>query len=215
MSYEIITRQTMPPGMPSVEQTGTTNVNVTNQEGGTVNFNYILPQTGAANSAEMMMAIQSFSKQYYQILVTCEEDVFVNNIVTVSKDRALGQYYVPPEILERCSSLTEEGIAELKTFPAIICQENTGFNGETSPTQWAMYGYIKLVKQEGRDIKVAFRPIQPISQKILCDKRYAIYFDLNMDCAITDLNRSAWSVHKVNLFEAFDEAGLTTLPRPQ
>ena len=32
--------------------------------------------------------------------------------------------------------------------------------------------------------------------------------------AITDLNFSAWSVHKVNLFEAFDEAGLTTLPRP-
>ena len=55
---------------------------------------------------------------------------------------------------------------------------------------------------------------QAINQQLLCAKKNAIYFDLNMGCAITDLNFSAWSVHKVNLFEAFDEAGLTTLPRP-
>ena len=69
-------------------------------------------------------------------------------------------------------------------------------------------------KKEGKNIKVAFQPISVINQQLLCVKKNAIYFDLNMGCAITDLNVSAWSVHKVNLFEAFDEAGLTTLPRP-
>ena len=42
----------------------------------------------------------------------------------------------------------------------------------------------------------------------------ALYFDLNMDCAVTDLNHSAWSVHKVNLFEAFEEADIPNMPSP-
>ena len=113
-----------------------------------------------------------------------------------------------------CSSLTDEGVAELKTFPAIICQENTKMNGVTDPRQFAVYAYITMVKVERKNIKVAFHPIRPFSQQLLCIKKNAIYFDLDMDCAITDLNHSAWSVHKVNLFKAFDEAGLKNMPRP-
>lgn len=160
------------------------------------------------------MAVQSFSKEYYQLLVTCEENVFVDNIITVSANRALSQHLVPPEIFERCSSLSDEGIKELKTFPAIICRENTELKGVTDPNQMAVYGYIRRVMKVGKDIKIAFRPIMPLFQIKMCDKKNAIFFDLNMDCAITVLNRSAWSVHKVNLFEAFDEAGMTNMPRP-
>lgn len=60
--------------------------------------------------------------------------------------------------------------------------------------------------------KIAFKPIAPIQQIKLCDKRNAIFFDLNMDCAVTDLNHSAWSVHKVNVFEAFKEADIPGMP---
>lgn len=198
----------------SIAQTGETNVNVTNREGGIVNINYNFQNGPVANSAEQMMTIQAFSKEYYQLLVTCEEDVFKNNIVTVSASRALSQYLVPPEVFERCSSLSDEGINELKTFPAIICRENTEMNGTTDPNQCAVYGYITKVKKEGRYIKVAFHPIGLIRQSTLCEKKYAIYFDLDMDCAITDLNHSAWSIHKVNLFEAFKEAGIMNMPMP-
>lgn len=214
MNNELIPKTSMPPAAQKVEQTGSTNVHVTNQGGGVVNINYNYQQPGGSNSAEQLMAIQSFSKEYYQLLVTCEEDVSINNIVTVTASRALSQHLVPPEILERCSSLSDAGVAELKTFPALICRENTELGGKTDPNQWAVYGYIRRVKKEGKNIKVAFQPISAINQQLLCAKKNAIYFDLNMDCAITDLNFSAWSVHKVNLFEAFDEAGLTTLPRP-
>ena len=189
MNNELIPKTSMPPAAQKVEQTGSTNVHVTNQGGGVVNINYNYQQPGGSNSAEQLMAIQSFSKEYYQLLV-------------------------PPEILERCSSLSDAGVAELKTFPALICRENTEHWGRTDPNQWAIYGYIRRVKKEGKNIKVAFQPISAINQQLLCAKKNAIYFDLNMDCALTDLNFSAWSVHKVNLFEAFDEAGFTTLPRP-
>ena len=213
MSNDLTNKQATPPAASTVAQTGGANVNVNNQPGATVNFNYY-PKNVVSGSAEELMAIQSFSSQYYQLLVTCEEDVFKDNLVTVSADRALGQSYVPPEILEHCSSLSDEGIAELKTFPAIICQENTEMNGTTDPKQFAVYAYITMVKVERKNIKVAFHPIRPFSQQLMCIKKNAIYFDLDMDCAITDLNHSAWSVHKVNLFKAFDVAGLKNMPRP-
>lgn len=102
MNNELIPKTSMPPAAQKVEQTGSTNVHVTNQGGGVVNINYNYQQPGGSNSAEQLMAIQSFSKEYYQLLVTCEEDVFINNIVTVTASRALSQHLVPPEILERC-----------------------------------------------------------------------------------------------------------------
>ena len=214
MSNEIVTRQVMPPGTPAVGQVGKNNVNVTNQQGGIVNFNYNIQQGAVIGSAEEMMAVQRFSKQYYQLLVTCEESVFKDNIVTVSADRALCQRLVPPEIFERCSGLPEDGIKELQTFPALICRENTELRGITDPEQMGMYAYIRRVMKVGRDIKVAFQPIAPFFQAKLCEKKNAIYFDLNMDCAVTDLNHSAWSVHKVNLFEAFDQAQIPNMKRP-
>ena len=216
MGNEITVKKADSAITPTTQQTGKTNVNVTNESGGTVNFisNYNYPQNAPGVSAEQLMAIQSFSKEYYQLIVTCEEDVFTNNIVTVLASRALTKYNVPPEIFERCSSLADEGVEELKRIPAIICRENTEMKGETDPNQWAMFAYIKRIRVEGKNIKIVFQPLAPIHQQKLCDKRNAIYFDLNMDCAITDLNHSAWSVHKVNIFEAFAEAEIPGIPKP-
>lgn len=207
----IPTDAAFPVSVTNIKENKANTFNIDNSQ---VTFNVTIPQEGAPNSAEQMIAVQAFSKNYYQLIVTCEEDVFQNNFVTVTADRALNQHLVPPEILERCSTLSESGIAELKTFPAIICRENTALHGTTDPNQWALYAYITRVRKEGKYIKVAFRSLGAVNQQILCDRRNAIYFDLNMDCAITDLNHSAWSVHKTNLFEAFDEAGITGLPRP-
>ena len=214
MSNEIIPRNAYPPETAGVTQNGDTNLHVTNQQGGVVNVNYNFPDKSGGGEAAKAMAIQSFSKQYYQLIVTLEDDVFINDVVTVSMNRALCELLVPPEIYERCSSLSDEGIEELKRIPAIICRENTQMNGITDPNQMAVYAYITRVKKSGKNIKIAFKTIAPFFQVKMCDKRNAVYFDLDMDCAITDLNHSAWSVHKVNLFEAFDEADIPNMPRP-
>jgi len=199
----------------SVIQNGETNYNVNNQDGGTVNFNITYPQGKAANAAERMMAIQAFSEEYYQLLVTCDETVFESNIITMPVGRALTKYGVPDEIFQRCSTLTRDGIEELKTFPAIICIENTQMKGVTDPRQMAVFAYIRKVQKVGKNINIVFEPLAVFQQLLLCDKRNAVFFDLNMECAITDLNRSEWTVHRTNVFEAFDEAGITGIPRPQ
>lgn len=215
MSNDLIIKENDLLTTSTLQQTGTNNVVVANQPGATINFTYNInyPQM-ADSSAEMMIAIQSFSTEYYQLIVTCEEDVFKDGVVSVITNRALTKHNVPPEIFERCSTLTEEGIAELKRFPAIICQENTQMNGSTSPNQFCMLCYIQKVMVIGKNIKIAFKPIAPIQQVKLCEKRNAMFFGLNMDCAITDLNHSAWSVRKVNVFEAFKEAGIPGMPMP-
>ena len=143
--------------------------------------------------------------------VTNQEGGTVNFNITYQQGT---KYIVPSEIFERCSTLSETGIEELKRFPAIICRENTELKGVTDPNQWAMFAYIKAVRVSGKNVKIVFNPIAPIQQLKLCDKRNAVFFDLNMDCAVTDLNHSAWSVHKVNVFEAFDEAQIPGIPRP-
>lgn len=212
---DLIIKQTEQPTASALQQTGTNNVAVANQPGATVNFTYNINYSQAADSsAEQMIAIQSFSKEYYQLIVTCEEDVFSTGVVSVIASRALTKYNVPPEIFERCSTLTEEGIAELRRFPAIICQENTEMKGVTSPNQFCMFCYIQKVMVVGKNIKIAFKPIAPIQQIKLCDKRNAMFFGLNMDCAITDLNHSAWTIRKVNVFEACKEAGIPGIPMP-
>ena len=197
-----------------VEQNGENNFHVTNERGGIINVNYNIQNRNDGGDAAKQMAIQSFSKDYYQLIVTGEEDVFDQDVVSVLTNRALAQRIVPPEIYESCSSLSYEGIEKLKRIPAIICRENTEYNGVTDPNQMAVYAYITRVKKEGKMIKIAFKTIAPFFQRKMCEKRNAVYFDLDMDCAITDLNHSAWSVHKVNLFEAFDEAGIPNMPRP-
>lgn len=63
MSKEIAIKQADLQAMPAMQQNGTNNVNVTNQNGGTVNFNYNInyPQTADA-SAETMIAIPIFQQ---------------------------------------------------------------------------------------------------------------------------------------------------------
>lgn len=185
-----------------------------NTGSGTMNITINYSNREHEDSAAKMIAIQQFSKKYYQLIVTRDPDIFENNSITVPADRALNRQLVPHEIFERCSPLEDEGIEELKTFPAIICKENTDYDGVTDSSQNAIYGYIKQIKKLGKEIKIVFMHIKPFPQSILCNKRTAVFFDLNMECALTDLNQSAWSVHKANLFEAFDEAGMNNMPRP-
>ena len=220
MSNEIIKINQLPSLADNTisQQIGNDNINVNNENGGTVTFNvtvnYPSSQNNSGLTSEDMIAIEKFSKKYYQLLVTADPSVFENNIFTVITSRALSEYLVPKEIFESCSTLSDEGIEILKTFPAIICKENTGYNGETDSNQFAMYGYIKKVQILNKEIKIAFRPLAPIQQKLLCSKQNAIYFDLQIDSAITNLNHSSWSVHKANLFEAFKEAGIGNVPIP-
>ena len=157
------------------------------------------------------MAIQNFRRQYYQLLVTCE-DIMEQNYVTPLANRSLVKTAVPDEIFDSCSTLSPTGQDILKTIPALICHENTEYNGITDPNKMSIYGRILKINRLGKENKVYFKIIRMFPQHLLCD--HCLDFDLNMDCAITDLNYSAWTVHKIDLFCAFESAGLKDMPKP-
>ena len=162
-------------------------------------------------NAAMLNAVQSFSCDYYQLLVA-EEDVLDTNFVNISMYDALLPRLVPVEIYNRCSSLsTNEGIDELKRFPALICtRNNMNANIKTDPNKSVVYGYIDDVEKGISSIKVSFKPICAFSQALLCNNA----FGLDLSRIETPLNKNAWSVYKRNLFEAFAKVGLTNMLQP-
>ena len=200
-----------PTNITNIKENTENNISITgsNVTFNNANINVSMPQSALlSNDAEKILAMHSFSHEYYQLLVTTEEDIFDTGVISFPVNRALTHSIVPPEIFDRCSSLDDDGIRELRTFPALICKENRDWNGITSSDEVGWLGYIKKVQKSSRVIKVVFGVITPVSHSVLCDKKNAVYFDLNMDSAITTLNTTAWSVHKADLFEAFDEAGV-------
>ena len=145
------------------------------------------------------------SREYYQLLVTDEKDALKRHIITIPIEGALHQKIVPPEIYKRCSSLSNAAIEELKNFPAIVCRQNTGYDGKTDE-QIASLAHILDVYRTDSYVQVTFSHIKPLSQLKLSQN--ATHFGLNMGCALTDLNRNEWSVHRVNLLEAIAKTGI-------
>ena len=186
---------------PSVVQNAERSVYIENRDGGTINLNYNYPQTSV--TGEMLMAIQSFSKDYYQLIVT-GHDIFTSNSIVVTTDRALTEGNVPQELLRTHSTLTDDAVERMLTLPAVICNENTEYYGSTDSQQKAIYAYVRKIKKCGKEIKIYFQPIYFFAQQTL--NEYAIDFGINTGSALTDLNKSRWYIKKVNLFEAFQDA---------
>ena len=215
MDKDLITVSATHTAVGGVAMSGKQNINVNNQNGGTVNFNIKMKNENSHDNAEKMIAVQSFSKEYYQLLVTQDESIFQDNTVFIRADVALLSENVPTEIYKKCSSLNDEGKAFLTKIPAIICMKNTSSPSVKGLENWALYCYVTHITKIGGNIKINFVPLDIIHKSRFCHDGVAGYFDLNMDCAITDLHRSGWSARKVNLFDAFKVAGIDNVPVPQ
>ena len=184
-----------------VTQTGNNNLYVNVQKDGVFNLSYTTPQISV--TAEALIAIQSFSKDYYHLIVT-EQNILSSNSLTVASNQALTEGTVPEELFATHATLTEEAIEALKKMPAIICNKNTDYNGNTNPKQYAIFAYIKEIKKSGKEISLSFNPILPVEQHYL--NEYAADFCINIDCALTDLNKPRWTIKRANVFDAFKKS---------
>lgn len=195
---------------PSVVQTAERSIYIENRDGGTVNLNYHFPQIPI--TGEMLIAVHTFSRDYYQLIVT-GNDILTNNTIIVTTDHALTEGNVPPEFLRTHSTLTNDAVERMLTLPAVICNENTQYHGNTDPHQKAIYAYVKGIKKRGKTIEICFQPIAFFAQQMLND--YSIDFGINTSCALTDLNKTRWYIKNTNLFEAFHNAHIDVPEPPQ
>lgn len=171
-----------------------------------------VPFQNKDNVLERMIAIQNFTKNYYQLIVTTDAIGFSQNRISVRPDQALIHDCVPPKIFEQCSTLSPQGIKELKSFPALICMKSSDDSEKPDTKQQAIYGYLKEIWKSEDFIMIECGAISAFPLALLRENADA--FGLCMDCARSDLNWCMWSVRNINLFEAFDKAGLSSLPRP-
>lgn len=218
----------------SIQQKGDNNILVIPNPNSTVNLNienlqycpqsrsqdYIPFRSVSKNESDNrftmadLKVIHDFSTDYYQLLVTADEQVMNSNTISFDPKRALTKNYVPEEIFKRCSPLKPEGQRELKTFPALICSENTMYYGKTDPDQICAFGYIQAIQIGYSSVNVVFKPLLTFPQSVLNDKVNAIFFNLRTDTPICELNHSAWYVKQANVFEAFSQAGIHGIPHP-
>ena len=91
---------------------------------------------------------------FYHLIVTgCE--IHGERFVDVTLDRGLKYRGTAKEILERCADLSTEAVDELKSYPAIICNENTQQRGITDKNQLVLLARVQCISHRIRRILLA------------------------------------------------------------
>lgn len=147
---------------------------------------------------------RKINRNYYNLFVKNGED-FAEYSFTMDKDRILEDYSSEETISKRLRHLTPENIEEVRQFPSLFCDENTGYSGMTDPEQLCYFGYIDKIKKQETGIKIYFTPLGQIHQSKLME----LADDLCISTVgVTTLNRTHWVIKQVDLLEVFAEAGI-------
>lgn len=204
-SYEIISERIMATGQVMAESLGAAMDAIAADMQKTS-----IPQIPEIETEELNSILISFSRDYYQLIIT-NNKIFNVKFVDIPLERVLTASAVPEEIRNRCSSFSKEGKAELLTFPAIICNENTDYSGKTDANQYAIFAQITKIKKGEKEVRFYFRPIAVFHQTKLND--YSIDFGISTSNTLATLNTTQMTVRAVDLFEAFEDSEVN-VPMP-
>ncbi len=198
--------QTVQPSVPSVPgqdryvQTGNDNVLIPNY--GTVNINVQAPTTPPINGTFYVPL--RVSREYYNIFVIGIEE-FDKPYFKVPRDRVLNQY-MTDETKQRFDTLTPEMIEEIKTLPSLFLAENRPY-GRADDDQRVIYGFVSDIKIYDNDVKIYFCGYKSdiVQQRLneLLDE-LGLYGNQHFN----ELNRTHWSIKRVDLIQELYEAGL-------
>lgn len=147
---------------------------------------------------------------YFHLVVTLAE-IFDIKYVDISLDRSLTYIATPEKFREGFKNRDKEFITSLYQYPAVICQENTGYNGITDTSQTCILARIKRIKISVKVVRIYFEPIATFSQALMNEN--SVEFDLDNTQTLTTLNTSHWSIRETNLKEAFEETEIPLTPQ--
>ena len=195
--------------MANIENHGdVTNQNVFNIQNmsGNVNSSYVFmsPQFTTANGMKSIGV--SLNTNYYNLFVIGVETFSAGHFI-VPKDRALTEY-MAPETKALFSSLSDDAITQIKTFPSLFLSENHDY-GRTDEDHQACYGLVTDVRVQDNGIKIHFQPLSSIPQQRLNE----IIFQLAIDgtTGFKELNHTHWAIKRLNLIEELRAAGISVL----
>lgn len=144
------------------------------------------------------------SEKYYNLIVSNEINLDTTEAsFSIEPKRALTEH-IDDEIKKQFSALSEDAIRELQTFPTIFAHENSDY-GFAAPDQQAGIGYITKIKVRHAGIIIKSSIKFKFYQQLLNEN--LINFDIDGHERFSELNRTHWTVKKVNLFEELRELG--------
>ena len=143
--------------------------------------------------------------KYYNLLVVGNDELNPQYChCLVRKDRAITES-TSNELIVAYASLTDEAIAQLKTFPTIIATENH-LGGQTDADHYAAYGFIRDIAIQDNGIRVYYQILNWVPQQKINELRGE--FGLEGVSASNELNRKHWAIKKINVVEVLRKAGI-------
>lgn len=142
---------------------------------------------------------------YYNLIVDGMIDIEnPETYFSIEPSRALTEY-IDADVKKMFALLSDDAIQALQTFPTIFAHENEGY-GFAAPDQQAGFGYILKIKVRHEGIIIKPSILGKFSQQILNEN--LLNFDIYGHEGFCELNRTHWTVKKVDLLSEFRELGI-------
>lgn len=181
---------------------GDNGVQIANQQGGTINFFL------SSNNGAVYNAANAINTEYYNLFVVGDE-AFNENFFLIGKDRALTTAEgIASDISAKFAALTPEAMAIIKTFPSIFASENHKY-GCTDDSHLALFGVVTDIKVQENGIKIYFQRFCSIPQQKL--NEIAFNLAIQGSSSFNELNRTHWTIKRINLIEELRAAGISVL----
>ncbi|WKY46091.1 hypothetical protein Q5O14_08360 [Eubacteriaceae bacterium ES2] len=185
-----------------VQQTGEKNVYASrvNNMNITIQNASVAPQLLTQNS---QASAPTVDRTHYNLFVTYGVDFSQDTPFTVEASRALTEY-MDDDLKEKFSTLSDDVIDKIKTFPCIFANENFNY-GHTDEEQTLGYGYIRQIKLRRDGIKIYPQIVYLIPQQRLNEALFDL--DIRGCSTFNEFNRMHWSIKKIDLITELQELG--------
>ena len=157
-----------------------------------------VPCVDAASSGRLQAAINNLRHERYNLFVIGKnQDSLWRGGFSLPNEQALQLPWTSREIFEEYKNLSQENICDIISFPAIIANRNTDYQGRTDDGQQAVFAVLDDVNPDGRSLYVSYRPFNQISQRAL--NEMAEELGIRNSSAITEMNHDHWAIKNADL----------------
>ena len=145
------------------------------------------------------------NNQYYNLIVTGEIEFENIQPITMPMDRALTEYM--DELKSEFLPLSPRVQEKILTFPTIFANENM-YYGRANENQVFGLGYIHRIKVRHDAVRIYPQIICCLPQQKLNEACFEL--DMGGNSSFNELNRTHWSIKKIDLLAELRELGLQT-----
>lgn len=192
-----------------VYQQGEKNVHIDHADSVQQNVQMVFMGFSAAADGTMQPTYKTINREYYNLFVVGDE-LTPNEPFVLTPDRVLPAYWTEENVRAEYGSLSAEAIEKIKTFPSLFMAETRKYRAQAEDNEQVFFGFVTDVRLQGNGFRIRWEAKWPIPMPQIAQIGYDLGM-LSMDCAITEMNRTHWSVKHVNLYDELKLAHISLM----